>query len=100
MKIDGDKVRLTFKHAHGGLEAKGGEPLKGFAVAGEDKKWVWADAKIEGDAVVVHSPQVAKPVAVRYAWADNPTCNLYNKAGLPAVPFRTDTWPGVTFDRN
>lgn len=66
--------------------------LKGFAIAGEDKKWVWADATIDGDTVVVSSPQVATPVAVRYAWADNPECNLYNKDGLPASPFRTDDW--------
>jgi sialate O-acetylesterase len=95
MKVEGDKVRLTFKHVHGGLVAKG-DALKGFAIAGEDKKWVWADAKIDGDSIVVSSPSVSKPVAVRYAWANNPICNLYNKAGLPAVPFRTDDWPGVT----
>jgi sialate O-acetylesterase len=93
MKVEGDKVRLKFKHVGGGLMAKGGEKLTGFAVAGEDKKFVWADAKIEGDAVVVSAKDVAKPVAVRYAWADNPECNLYNKADLPAVPFRTDDWP-------
>ena len=71
---------------------------KGFAIAGEDKKFVWADAKIDGDTVVVCSEKVAEPVAVRYAWADNPDCNLYNKAGLPASPFRTDDWPGVTIN--
>jgi sialate O-acetylesterase len=74
----------------------GGEPLKGFAIAGADRKFVWADAKIDGDKIVVSSEKVADPVSVRYAWADNPVCNLYNKAGLPASPFRTDTWPGVT----
>ncbi|HOW18658.1 MAG TPA: hypothetical protein PLC79_06440, partial [Phycisphaerae bacterium] len=93
--VEGDKVRLTFKHVNGGLVARGGE-LKGFAIAGADRKFVWAEAKIDGDTVVVHSDKVAKPVAVRYAWADNPECNLYNKAGLPASPFRTDDWPGVT----
>ena len=67
-------------------------PLKGFAIAGEDKKFVWADARIEGEKVIVHSDQVPKPVAVRYAWADNPDCNLMNKASLPASPFRTDDW--------
>ena len=92
----GNAVRIKFKHTHGGLVAKGGEPVKGFAVAGEDRKWVWADAKIDGETVVVSSPQVAKPVAVRYAWANNPVCNLYNKAGLPASPFRTDDWKGLT----
>jgi sialate O-acetylesterase len=71
-------------------------PPEGFAVAGEDKKFVWADAAIEGDSVVVSSKEVAKPVAVRYGWADNPDCNLYNKEGIPASPFRTDDWPGVT----
>ncbi len=96
MKIEGGKIRLFFDHVDGGLVAKGGGPLKGFAIAGEDRKWVWADARIEGDTVVVSSPKVPQPVAVRYAWADNPDCNLYNKAGLPASPFRTDTWPGVT----
>ena len=98
MKVEGDSVRLTFKHTHGGLRARGGEGLKGFAVAGEDKKWHWADAKIEGDTVVVRSDKVQKPVAVRYAWANNPVCNLYNQANLPAVPFRTDDWKGVTAD--
>jgi sialate O-acetylesterase len=91
-KVEGDKARISFKHAGSGLEAKG-EKLAGFAVAGEDRKFVWADAKIEGKEVVVSSPQVAKPAAVRYAWADNPECTLYNKEGLPASPFRTDDWP-------
>jgi sialate O-acetylesterase len=89
MKIEGDKARIAFKHADG-LEAKGGEPLKGFAIAGADNKFVWADAKIDGATVVVSSPQVKQPAAVRYAWADVPTANLFNKAGLPAAPFRTD----------
>jgi sialate O-acetylesterase len=89
MKVDGNKIVLTLKHVGGGLEAKGGE-LKGFAIAGDDRKFVWADAKIVGDTVVVSSDKVEKPAAVRYAWADNPICNLYNKDGLPAVPFRTD----------
>ncbi|NNE90484.1 MAG: 9-O-acetylesterase, partial [Verrucomicrobiales bacterium] len=67
--------------------------LSQFAIAGEDKKFHWADAKIEGDTVVVSSPNVPAPVAVRYAYAHNPEgANLYNKAGLPAVPFRTDEW--------
>lgn len=72
--------------------------LKGFAVAGEDKKWHWAEATIDGETVVVRSDKLAKPVAVRYAWAHNPPTNLYNKAGLPAVPFRTDDWKGQTVD--
>lgn len=90
MKVDGGAVRLKFSHVGGGLVAKGG-PLKHFAIAGPDKKFVLAEAKIEGESVVVSSPSVSAPVAVRYAWADNPVgCNLYNVAGLPAVPFRTD----------
>ena len=64
----------------------------GFAVAGEDRKFVWADARIEGNQVIVSCDQVARPMSVRYAWADNPECNLYNKEGLPASPFRTDAW--------
>jgi len=98
MKVEGDKVRLKFKHVGGGLAAKG-DKLTGFAVAGEDKKFVWADAKIDGDTVVVSSKDVPKPVAVRYAWADNPDGNLYNKEGLPASPLRTDDWPGITADK-
>jgi sialate O-acetylesterase len=95
MKIEGDKVVLNFQHAGGGLEARGGE-LKGFIIAGEDKVWREAKAEIKGDRVIVSSPEVSKPAAVRYAWAKYPTCNLYNKEGLPATPFRTDDWPGVT----
>ena len=94
MAVEGSSIRLRFKHVGGGLVAKGGDPLKQFAIAGEDKKFVWADAKIDGDTVVVSSDKVPQPVAVRYAWADNPEgCNLYNKEGLPASPFRTDDWP-------
>jgi sialate O-acetylesterase len=96
MKANGNSIRLSFDHIDGGLTAKGGE-LKGFAVAGEDRRFVWATAKIEGKQIVVSAPEVAKPIAVRYAWDINPVCNLYNEAGLPAVPFRTDDWPGVTF---
>lgn len=91
MKVEEGKARLSFKHVGGGLEAKG-ENLTGFAVAGEDRTFHWADAKIDGSTVVVSSDKVAKPVAVRYAWADNPDCNLYNKEGIPASPFRTDDW--------
>ncbi len=98
MNVRGDEIVLHFQHVDGGLVAKGDGPLKGFAIAGEDRKFVWADARIEGETVVVRSDQVAKPVAVRYAWANNPICNLYNEAGLPASPFRTDGWPGVTVD--
>ena len=92
MKIDGDKAILRFTHAVGGLESKDGAP-QGLVIAGEDKKFVFAEARIEGESIVVSSPQVPKPVAVRYGWADNPKVNLFNKEGLPASPFRTDKWP-------
>jgi sialate O-acetylesterase len=92
MKIDENKIRISFKRVGSGLEAKG-ERLTGFSIAGEDRTFVWADAKLDGNTVVVSSDKVAKPVAVRYAWADYPECNLYNKEGLPASPFRTDNWP-------
>ena len=69
----------------------------GFAIAGADKKFVWAEAKLDGnDKIVVSSDKVADPAAVRYAWADNPVCNVYSREGLPLTPFRTDDWPGVT----
>ena len=88
-KIEDNRIRVDFKHAEG-LMAKGGE-LKRFEIAGADKKFVWANAKIDGESVVVSSEQVPQPKHVRYAWADNPDgCNLYNGAGLPASPFRTD----------
>ncbi|MBC8095798.1 MAG: sialate O-acetylesterase [Akkermansiaceae bacterium] len=91
MKVHGDKIHVRFSHLGGGLVAKGGEPLKWFTLAGEDMKFVPAQAKIEGDTVVVSSPEVAAPVAVRYAWVNFPDgCNLYNAAGLPAAQFRTD----------
>jgi sialate O-acetylesterase len=89
MSVEGNKIRVRFTHVDSGLKAKG-DKLTGFAVAGKDKKFVWAEAKIEGDSVVVWSDMVSEPAAVRYAWADNPLCNFYNKAGLPACPFRTD----------
>ena len=89
--IQGGEIILSFKHTDGGLVAKNGG-LKGFAIAGEDHHWVWASARIAGDKVIVSSPEVTSPQAVRYAWAANPDCNLYNGAGLPASPFRTDDW--------
>jgi sialate O-acetylesterase len=113
-KVKGSEVTLTFKHADGGLVVKIGDGLvtpreewptvwppggtgfgqvRGFAVAGADKQWRHAAARIIGNTVIVTSPEVKQPVAVRYAWADNPDCNLYNRAGLPASPFRTDNWP-------
>ena len=96
MEKKGNQIVLHFDQLGTGLMAKGGESLKGFAIAGADKKFVWADARIVNDIVVVSSPDVPDPVAVRYAWADNPVCNLYNSECLPASPFRTDSWKGIT----
>jgi len=90
-EILGREVALRFRHAEGGLVARGG-PLTGFQLAGEDRQWRPAAARIEGDRVVVASPEVERPVAARYAWENFPSCNLYNGAGLPASPFRTDDW--------
>jgi len=120
MEIADGKALLKFAHTDGGLVAKPlpdsyvvrsdtntSAPLvrhspqsgvEGFAICGSDHKWVWADAKIDGDKVIVWSEKVPAPVAVRYAWADNPTCNLYNGAGFPASPFRTDDFPPVTLN--
>ncbi len=95
-KIEGGRIRIRFTHIGSGLESKDGGALKGFSIAGADRKFHWADAQIDGDTIVVSSPDVTQPVAVRYAWADSPECNLYNKEGLPASPFRTDDWPGIT----
>lgn len=91
-EVRGGRVFLDFDHAGSGLTARGGE-LKGFAVAGADRRFVWAEAAIEGGRVAVRSDAVPEPVAVRYAWGDNPEdANLYNAEGLPASPFRTDRW--------
>ncbi len=121
LTIHGNQAILSFQHVEGGLVAKPlGETydvntlagktsplvrnspnseLEGFAICGEDKVWVWADAKIDGDKVIATSDKVPNPVAVRYAWSDNPTCNLFNAAGLPASPFRTDDFPLTTFGK-
>lgn len=96
MQIEGAEVRLHFDHVGSGLDARGDAELRGFAVAGADRKFRWAEARITGNTVVVSSHDVPKPVAVRYAWGDSPRCNLFNKEGLPASPFRTDDWPGIT----
>ena len=91
MKVERGAIRIIFSHPGGGLVAKGGGPLKGFTLAGADLKFVPAEAKIDGDTVVVSSAEVAVPVAVRYAWVNFPKdCNLFNVAGLPAAQFRTD----------
>ncbi len=103
-KVDRDKVRIRFREVGGGLtpgqapwRAVSVEPLPtdrliGFFIAGEDRKWFQAEAMIEGDSVMVSSPAVENPVAVRYGWANSPRCNLYNREGVPASPFRTDDW--------
>jgi sialate O-acetylesterase len=85
-------ILVEFDHAGDGLKTCDGGPVRGFAIAGEDRKFVFADTKIEGKRVVVSSPDVKQPLAVRYAWASNPVCNLVNSADLPASPFRTDEW--------
>jgi len=118
MKVVGREARISFDHIGSGLvarpvmtngvpapglwEQKTGMPLTdqyplaGFAIAGPDRKFVWARAAIRGDQVVVSSPKVKQPIAVRYGWADYPLVNLWNKEGLPASPFRTDNFPMIT----
>lgn len=87
----GDSIVISFKNTGGGLVSGNGEALQHFAIAGRDGKFKWAQAEIRGNKVVVYHPEISDPVAVRYAWADNPEkANLYNKEGLPASPFRTD----------
>ncbi|MEP7338132.1 MAG: sialate O-acetylesterase [Acidobacteriota bacterium] len=98
MKIEGNRAVLSFKHVGGGLVAKS-DKLAGFAIAGADQKFVPAEAEIKGDKIIVSSPQVAQPVAVRFGWENYPMVNLWNKAGLPASPFRTDDFPMVTAPR-
>ncbi|MCC9137555.1 sialate O-acetylesterase [Pontibacter silvestris] len=91
-EIEGNKIKIKFSETGSGLAVRGSGQLKGFAVAGKDQRFYWADAVINGNSVVISSGKVKNPVAVRYAWADNPNSNLINKEGLPAVPFRTDSW--------
>jgi sialate O-acetylesterase len=100
MSVENGKIRVRFKHVYGlrvkyvpnGLMAKDSPDLVGFEIAGEDRKFVVGAAKVEDDTVIVSSEKVPHPIAVRYAWGMNPACNLYNQAGLPASPFRTDDW--------
>jgi sialate O-acetylesterase len=101
MQVEGNKITITLKNLGGGLVIKDRYGyLKGFAIAGEDKKFYWAKAHLEGNKIVVYSEKVGKPVAVRYAWANNPEdLNLFSKEGLPVCPFRTDDWQGITFGK-
>ena len=91
--IQGNTMTVAFSQAGGGLKTKDGGSVSGFQIAGADRQWRPAVATIAGDRIAVSSPDVAAPVAVRYAWQDFPECNLYNAAGIPASPFRTDEWP-------
>ncbi|HEX6426091.1 MAG TPA: sialate O-acetylesterase [Niastella sp.] len=99
---DGSRIRIGFANTGSGLSTKDKQEVTGFAIAGKDKQFYWAKAMIihgtqgKGNEVIVYSDKVAEPVAVRYAWADNPECNLVNSEGLPAIPFRTDEWKGIT----
>ena len=93
MQIDDNKIIISFSNTGSGLLVKGGGELKYFSICGSDEKFVWAKAKIENNKVVVWSDDISNPVAVRYAWADNPEgANLFNNEGLPASPFRTDNF--------
>lgn len=95
-RFEGPEVQVFFYAVGSRLATQDKGPVRGFAVAGADKQFYWANARISGSSVIVSSPKVKTPVAVRYAWADNPDCNLTNNSGLPASPFRTDDWPGIT----
>jgi sialate O-acetylesterase len=91
MEIRGNQIVISFDHAKGGLVANGQGKVEGVAIAGSDGRFVWAEARIDGEKLIVSSPQIAQPKAVRYGWADNPAVNLTNRAGLPASPFSTET---------
>jgi sialate O-acetylesterase len=97
---EGNKFLIKFNHVADGLSSKDGEALRGFKIAGENKIFVDASVEIKGDVLIVWNDNVVDPISVRYAWADNPKCNLINSANLPASPFRTDDWPEVTFGKN
>ena len=98
MKVEGNKIILEFDHIGKGLEARDKYGyLKGFAIAGDDQKFKYAKAQIQGNQVVVYSEEISSPVAVRYSWENDPAdSNLFNKDGFPAGPFRTDNWKGIT----
>lgn len=102
---EGNTLRLHFSHTYGGLATSDGKPVRGFAVSGGctdfsvgHRGFKWAKATIEGDSIIVESELVPNPIAVRYGWAQNPDLNLINSTGLPASPFRSDQWPGVTYN--
>ena len=95
LTVSGERAILSFTHLGGGLVAGDGA-LRGFTICGADRKFYNAEAQIDGDTVVVSSPHVAEPVAVRYGWANYPVVNLFNHQGLPASPFRTDDFPITT----
>ncbi len=97
-QLESGQIRIKFAHTDD-MKAKDGGVLRGFAIAGIDHEFHWADAHVEGNSVVVSSSEVNYPIAVRYAWDDNPDCNLINGSGLPASPFRTDDWQGITYGR-
>ena len=96
--IEGNSIRIRFRRSSSELKTSDNGKLKGFSIAGLDHKFHWADARIEGNEIVVTCSDVQNPIAVRYAWATNPDCNLINSAGLPASPFRTDDWQGITYN--
>lgn len=95
-KVEGNQIRVSISSVGGGLIVKDNQQLKGFCIAGADKKFYWADAKLDGNTVLVSSPQVPNPEAVRYSWEINPDGNLFNREGLPTVPFRTDNFKMIT----
>jgi len=100
-RVENGRMLITCAHVGGGLDTFDVRQPVGFAIAGADRQFVWAQARIVGkDQIEVWSDQVSDPVAVRYAWADNPVCNVQNREHLPLTPFRTDSWPGITVDKH
>jgi len=95
-RIEGNTVRVSYTEIGSGLKTKDNLSPREFTIAGADKKFFKATAQIQGNEIIVKSDKVENPVALRYAWSDNPDCNLINTEGFPAVPFRTDTWKGIT----